>query len=75
MKKCIYTVYKDIHIHTFHKIQNAFIQCMYTLLVPMSTSGIVIHNMGSVCQAHNTEGIHCFKWKFCVRFARRFSGT
>ena len=27
------------------------------------------------CQSPNSQEIHGFKWKFCVRFARRFSWT
>jgi hypothetical protein len=49
-----------------------YIQYIYTLQVCMSNSGVVMHYIEWSCQSPNSQEIHCFKWEFCIRFARRF---
>ena len=38
--------------------------CVCTLQIHMSTSGVVIHYRGWVCQSSNPQEVHCFKWEF-----------
>ena len=39
------------------------------------TNGIVIHYIGWGCRFSSPQGIHCFKWEFCVQFTQCFAGT
>jgi hypothetical protein len=75
--KCAYILYKHTHTHahahTHTHIHTLYIQYVYTLQVHMSTSGIVIHHIGWGSPSPKPQEIHCFKWEFCVWFAR-FSG-
>jgi hypothetical protein len=71
----------DVGLLHFYCIRNnrcictLYIQYIYTLRVRMSISGVVMHYVVWGCQSPNPQAIHCFKWEFCVQFARRFSGT
>ena len=78
-----WTVPKTMHVSLFQfycirnnrSIYTMYMQYMYILQVRMSTGGVVIHFVGWSCQSPNPQAIHCFKWEFCVQFARCFSGT
>jgi hypothetical protein len=67
-------LYRNVSI-LYRNVYILYIQYIYTLQVHMSTSCIGIHYTGWGYQSPNPIEIHRFKWEFCVRFARHFSGT
>jgi hypothetical protein len=64
MEMYIYCIYSKYEYST---------NTVYTLQIRMPSSGIVVHSLGRGCHFPNLQEIDCFKWEFCLRFARYFS--
>ena len=66
LQKCMYTAQKCMSIYTLYFI-------LYRSVCPLVVQSYTIQD--EAVSPPNTQEIHIFKGKLCIRFARRVSGT